>query len=109
VIVIEVAPGATPIERMDVTVADVEVCVREHPAAVTVKPIKAESVEGVARGLDPELVAKLGAESCNKSGGEWIRIPYFEGQSIDELLRTEPAPDLAPHRAGGGGEGAMRG
>lgn len=35
-----------------------------------------------ARGIDPELAARLGVESFDKAGGEWVRIPYVEGDAV---------------------------
>ncbi len=41
------------------------------------------------RGLDPELASKLGIESIEKPGGEWVGIPYWRGeQQVNTKFRT---------------------
>lgn len=38
------------------------------------------------RGLDPELASKLGVASFAKAGGEWVAIPYRQG---DQVVNTK--------------------
>lgn len=35
-----------------------------------------------ARGIDPELAVKLGLESYQNAGGEWLKFPYFVGAEV---------------------------
>lgn len=34
------------------------------------------------RGIDPELAAKLGVETVNKNGANWITVPYLENGKV---------------------------
>lgn len=42
-----------------------------------------------ARGLDPEVASRLGVESCDRHGGEWLSIPYVrQGEAVNHKFRS---------------------
>jgi len=54
-----------------------------------------------ARGLDAELLARLGVKSCERRGAEWIEIPYFEGAArVNAKYRTISGPKEFHQEAG---------
>lgn len=53
-----------------------------------------------ARGFDLEILDKIGVESCDKGDGDWISIPYFQGDDVvNHKYRTIglPGSDYAKH------------
>lgn len=53
-----------------------------------------------ARGLDPELLIRLGVNDCDR-GSDWIEIPYLEGgKSVNSKYRTISGPKRFSQEAG---------
>lgn len=54
---------------------------------IDLKPAHLKLLE--ARGLDAELLSKLGVQSLERSDGEWIAIPFFaDGKPVNWKYRT---------------------
>src|SRR5689334_4565361 len=86
------APNAAPSERQlmtnvsplrSVTTAQFSSAITaDTPEVSTPKALTADHLAAIeARGLDPELLARLGVGGSAKLGGASIAIPYLEGEA----------------------------
>ncbi len=62
-----------------------------------------------ARGFDLEILDRIGVESCDRGDGEWISIPYFQGDDVvNHKYRTIGMPGSDYTKAMGQDAGAVK-